>query len=195
MHFNPLPHTRENIKALSMARWKARFQSTPSYEGEQRQRDYDYGLRAISIHSLIRGRTFFDNLIKPHFGAFQSTPSYEGEPKRVSPFSRCAPFQSTPSYEGERICRRLYTLYRRFQSTPSYEGEQPLVPALLPPKPKFQSTPSYEGEHYNICIYRINNLISIHSLIRGRTSFTQFLLQYTAISIHSLIRGRTVWRV
>ena len=58
----------------------------------------------------------------------------------------------------------------------------------------FQSTPSYEGERPRSS--RAVRLwgISIHSLIRGRTSKVADWFEAEKISIHSLIRGRTALR-
>ena len=57
VHFNPLPHTRENGRCDKPQYKNRQFQSTPSYEGEHRDELNDTGK-----------------------AAFQSTPSYEGEP-------------------------------------------------------------------------------------------------------------------
>ena len=59
------------------------------------------------------------------------------------------------------------------------------------PKMLFQSTPSYEGERSYRKQKRLENAISIHSLIRGRTVIDKIIQCRSDISIHSLIRGRT----
>ena len=77
-NFNPLPHTRENYSD----------KVSPHF-------------LAISIHSLIRGRTIaaFSSGVKDML--FQSTPSYEGERFMTGRKDIVTIFQSTPSYEGE----------------------------------------------------------------------------------------------
>ena len=55
----------------------------------------------------------------------------------------------------------------------------------------FQSTPSYEGELCDSFVVDTTDRISIHSLIRGRTTSKELLKIPDTISIHSLIRGRT----
>ena len=88
------------------------------------------------------------------------------------------------------ICLPMFT--KLFQSTPSYEGEHKKAAEKLK-KSIFQSTPSYEGELNFVSTFKDPVIISIHSLIRGRTCFLSFwVCGLGNISIHSLIRGRTL---
>ena len=142
-YFNPLPHTRENNIDYTAYR-QAAFQSTPSYEGEPcrlgkgtprknfnplphtRENDFDRDNPQevyISIHSLIRGRTYkpsidaVDCLISIHSlirgrtiiihkstansTNFNPLPHTRENPSEVVEEIKKAQFQSTPSYEGE----------------------------------------------------------------------------------------------
>ncbi len=100
MHFNPLPHTRENTVRYIRTADIDIFQSTPSYEGEP--------ICGKTVASAER---------------FQSTPSYEGEHLKANGDGGYKEFQSTPSYEGELRTLRIRAGLTQFQSTPSYEGE------------------------------------------------------------------------
>ena len=213
MHFNPLPHTRENLNTSTIISTCFLFQSTPSYEGELKAMKSDIKDYIISIHSLIRGRTgtFLHTLTyRSHFNPLPHT--RENDDLLNFRLIICK-FQSTPSYEGEQKFRLFHRLQNHFNPLPhTRENEQLATP--------------------NTCFENI----SIHSLIRGRTtprrSFSkpfgnfnplphtrendmgetltkpqkQFQStpsyegepvrgcrgnQESAISIHSLIRGRT----
>ena len=56
-----------------------RFQSTPSCEGEPERILERVEFIAVSIHALLRGRTFGSIQATAMSGSFQSTPSCEGE--------------------------------------------------------------------------------------------------------------------
>ena len=122
-NFNPLPHTRENSALRTYPQAIPPFQSTPSYEGEQRKN--------------------FDRSDKKYFNPLPHTRE-----------NRCFAFW----------VRRE----NQFQSTPSYEGERHTAGSKSRPC-KFQSTPSYEGERVTRAETSVEQGISIHSLIRGRT--------------------------
>ena len=70
----------------------------------------------------------------------------------------CKNFNPLP-HTRENATAQFFKAVRRFQSTPSYEGEH-FDSKISDDKKLFQSTPSYEE----------NQLISIHSLVRGRTN-------------------------
>ena len=193
-----------------------RFQSTPSYEGEPDGYFGRFARPYISIHSLIRGRTTAEVVLTSE-NLFQSTPSYEGEQYRAY---RCRQkenhFNPLPhTRENGQGCREFEEYSTHFNPLPHTRENG----ASRPDKSlrrEFQSTPSYEGELYIEAEWTEQAVISIHSLIRGRTvspTFHFFIiyafqstpsyegehaidcleLALAMISIHSLIRGRT-WR-
>ena len=174
----------------SVSSSESTFQSTPSYEGEHTTVLRVKKGQLISIHSLIRGRT--RNVNKCWNGNIISIHSLiRGRTSTTEQMVKDIQFQSTPSYEGERLQQlRRGQYYRHFNPLP-HTRENRHTQTLLTGWGTFQSTPSYEGEPAQIRTLVCKNLISIHSLIRGRTFSTNDCQTYHNISIHSLIRGRT----
>ena len=107
-YFNPLPHTRENVRHNGTFENLGGFQSTPSYEGELSAEASESVFPKISIHSLIRGRTIASKPRRTARNGFQSTPSYEGERLESNSQIQQYLFQSTPSYEGELAVFGIY---------------------------------------------------------------------------------------
>ena len=154
-YFNPLPHTRENLLRQTCCCKLWHFNPLPH----------------------TRENTIIVIVWRGFFG-FQSTPSYEGELVRHLPMSPSMTFQSTPSYEGEpSLCVITFQHTKLFQSTPSYEGElihiglHKLVFWDFNPLPHTRENP----KRFSRIVKNIR--ISIHSLIRGRTSVTVSGLQ------------------
>ena len=187
VHFNPLPHTRENL-----------------------DREKVIQKLNISIHSLIRGRTVARQKI-PRKAPFQSTPSYEGElVPSMSTVPIASDFNPLPhTRENYSITFiHLRTIYfnplphtrENFIKQPKQLKPTISIHSLIRGRTQssfgyagslaFQSTPSYEGELYcrsDRLLFRYFNPLP-HT--RENTSVNWHSLP-DSISIHSLIRGRT----
>ena len=79
-HFNPLPHTRENVITIFTSYDLHNFNPLPHTRENIIVPKSALEIVYISIHSLIRGRTSAALALHQQIITFQSTPSYEGEP-------------------------------------------------------------------------------------------------------------------
>ena len=164
--FNPLPHTRENLLSLRWAVEMLHFNPLP------------HTRENIFAQPYVLAWTLF-----------QSTPSYEGELVAFGDIRGEKEFQSTPSYEGElsRARKKLYTtnfnpLPHTRENVCFYYGTSGFI--------NFNPLP-HTRENVPTAPQWLKFIISIHSLIRGRTGLKSLNNFWDAISIHSLIRGRT----
>ena len=166
-HFNPLPRERENEFG------KTNFRASK-----------------ISIHSLVRGRTALSAFFT-FSSVFQSTPSWEGERKSWTCPKSGVWFQSTPSWEGERLLA-LPSLQpqKNFNPLPR-ERENRNIKLIEHFTIPFQSTPSWEGEPHSIA--QGDWACDFNPLPRERENAnpTNLAVKCVIISIHSLVRGRT----
>ena len=144
------------------------FQSTPSQEGEHQFRKLIFIHTAISIHSLVRGRT-----ARVAFLTIDSSISIHslvrGRTRLIIRPKSTTAFQSTPSQEGEHIVHIFFNVITKFQSTPSQEGEQKPLNVVRPGVAYFNPLPR-KRENDDAPVWTDEHLeISIHSLARWRT--------------------------
>ena len=166
------------------------FQSTPSQEGEHQFRKLIFIHTAISIHSLVRGRTArvafltIDSSISIHslvrgrtVNALEFVDSIaisihslvRGRTRLIIRPKSTTAFQSTPSQEGEHIVHIFFNVITKFQSTPSQEGEQKPLNVVRPGVAYFNPLPR-KRENDDAPVWTDEHLeISIHSLARWRT--------------------------
>ena len=161
---------RGRTKQRRCGRWSSlRFQSTPSQEGELRASPpLRFGF-SISIHSLVRGRTFG-----------------ELEGREVNVISIHSLVRGRTSRKRKVFALRTYfnPLPRKRENVP-YKNKAVRLDCHFNPLPRKRENCFRPGSVFNV-------LISIHSLVRGRTGGLPPFHCSDSISIHSLVRGRTL---
>ena len=168
--FNPRPLARANVNIMSRASDKPLFQSTPSCEGEQ-----SHALATVrrvagfNPRPLARANGRCD-----HDG--RDSVRFNPRPLARANTQRGCADKSQPGVSIHALLRGRTGLARtkeeidQFQSTPSCEGEPSVSSATNLAVSLFQSTPSCEGERVAHLQVGFVNLVSIHALLRGRTT-------------------------
>ena len=100
-------------------------------------------------------------------------------------------FNPRPREEGDVCKHNFYLKHLLFQSTPSWRGRQ-LFYRVYSFQHLFQSTPSWRGRHWQVLHPFLQQIISIHALVKRATYGRKWYYRLIDISIHALVKRATI---